>query len=470
MFHSKSTYLNRLLAVLDLAVGAFVFILILDAYEYTHPGSNFEYVEHLGVGAVMLTAYAFSGQFIKRENLALRISMKSLVWQSALEIAFALMVVYASIFLFKLEFVSRIVLTSFPILFFLAVVGIRRFLGWWYFRSGRCIGDCSVNVLIIGSGRRARYLAGRLARWSDWGVNVVGFLDPVGVSAGRRKSDEILGHVDQITEILRDNVVEDVIVAVPRNLLGDLQGIITACQEEGVRLCFMADVYDFEAASVTMALVDGVPLITFEPVRRVASMQIVKRMLDLFLILLATPVLLPVCLIIALLVKLDSPGPVLFTQNRVGLFKRPFKMYKFRSMVQDAEQRIAEVEHLNEATGPNFKIANDPRITRVGRWIRRASIDELPQLINVLRGEMSLVGPRPMSHRDVLLFDKGIQRKRFSVRPGITGLWQVSGRSSLSFDKWLSLDLEYIDRWSLSLDLKILMRTIPAVFTGNGAV
>lgn len=456
--------------MLDLAVGAFVFILILDAYQFTHPESHFDYVEHLGVGAILLTAYAFSGQFVKRENLALRISIKSLIWQSAIEIVFALTVAYAVIFLFKLEFVSRIVMTSFPILFFLAIVGIRRFLGWWYFQSGRSNSDSSVNVLIIGSGRRARYLACRLSKWSDWGVNVVGFLDPVGVSAGRRKGDEILGHVDQITEILRKNVVEDVIVAVPRSLLGDLQSITTACQEEGVRLCFMADFYDFEAASVQMALVDGIPLITFEPVMRVESKQIVKRMLDLFLILLATPVLLPVCLIIALLVKLDSPGPVLFTQNRVGLFKRSFKMYKFRSMVQDAEQRIGEVEHLNEAAGPNFKIANDPRITRVGRWLRRASMDELPQLINVLRGEMSLVGPRPMSHRDVLLFDKGIQRKRFSVRPGVTGLWQVSGRSALTFDKWLSLDLEYIDRWSLSLDLKILMKTIPAVLSGNGAV
>ncbi|MGH8166587.1 MAG: sugar transferase, partial [Woeseiaceae bacterium] len=418
-------------------------------YRYTHPGTHFDYAGHLGVGAILLTAYAFSSRFFKRENLSLRISTKSLFWQSAMEITFALTVTFAVIFLLKLEFVSRIVVGCFSIAFFSLLVAIRYFLSWWYFQSGRATSDTSVNVLIIGSGRRARYLACRLSKWSGWGVNVVGFLDPLGVSAGHRKNDAILGHVDQISEILRQNVVEEVIVAVPRSLLGDLQQIISACQEEGVRLCFMADVYDFKAASIEMALVDGIPLITFEPVMRAESKQIVKRMLDLFLVLLAMPVLLPVFVAVAVIVKLDSPGPVFFTQSRVGFFKRSFKMYKFRSMAQGAEQQIVEVEHLNEAVGPNFKIHNDPRITRAGKWLRRTSIDELPQLINVLRGEMSLVGPRPMSYRDVLLFDKGIQRKRFSVRPGVTGLWQVSGRSSLSFDKWLSLDLEYIDRWSL---------------------
>jgi lipopolysaccharide/colanic/teichoic acid biosynthesis glycosyltransferase len=181
-------------------------------------------------------------------------------------------------------------------------------------------------------------------------------------------------------------------------------------------------------------------------------------------------VLLPIIGIIAAAIKLDSRGPVFFFQERVGFKRRRFRMLKFRSMVDGADQIQEQVEHLNEAEGPIFKIANDPRITRVGRFLRRTSLDELPQLFHVITGEMSLVGPRPMSLRDVQLFERGIQRKRFSVKPGLTCLWQISGRSQLPFSKWLELDLEYIERWSLCLDLKILLRTIPAVLRGEGAV
>jgi len=179
---------------------------------------------------------------------------------------------------------------------------------------------------------------------------------------------------------------------------------------------------------------------------------------------------LPLMALVAIVIRVDSPGASVFTQQRVGLRKRRFKLYKFRSMVVDAEKRLDEVEHLNEADGPNFKIKDDPRVTRIGKILRKTSIDELPQLFNVLIGDMSLVGPRPMSTRDVDLFDKGIQRKRFSVKPGITCIWQVSGRSDLSFDDWLRLDLEYIDQWSLGLDFKILLKTVPVVLLGKGAV
>jgi lipopolysaccharide/colanic/teichoic acid biosynthesis glycosyltransferase len=181
------------------------------------------------------------------------------------------------------------------------------------------------------------------------------------------------------------------------------------------------------------------------------------------------PFILPLLAIVAVAIKRDSPGPALFKQLRVGQNKRRFLLYKFRTMLDGSERMQNEVEHLNEAAGPIFKITNDPRVTRVGRILRRASLDELPQLFNVLRGEMSLVGPRPMSVRDVNLFDRGIQRKRFSVKPGLTCLWQVSGRSNLPFEKWLELDLWYIEHWSLLLDLKILLKTIPAVFRGTGA-
>lgn len=177
----------------------------------------------------------------------------------------------------------------------------------------------------------------------------------------------------------------------------------------------------------------------------------------------------PLFLAVALLIKLTSEGPVFFTQERLGLNKRRFRIFKFRTMVAGAEQKQAELEHLNEVEGPVFKIKCDPRVTLVGKVLRKTSIDELPQLLNVLKGEMSLVGPRPLPVRDYEGFDQDWHRRRFSVRPGLTCLWQISGRSSISFDKWMELDMQYIDEWSLWLDLKILAGTIPAVLKGAGA-
>ena len=197
---------------------------------------------------------------------------------------------------------------------------------------------------------------------------------------------------------------------------------------------------------------------------------IVKRCLDVALAILALVCTAPILLLSALAIKVTSPGPILFIQERYGLNKRRFRMYKFRTMVADAETQQHLLEEFNEATGPVFKIREDPRLTRVGKILRRLSIDEMPQLLNVLRGEMSLVGPRPLPMRDVSGFSEPALMRRFSVYPGITGLWQVSGRSDLSFDDWIRLDLRYIDHWSLYLDLQILLRTIPSVINGRGAV
>jgi exopolysaccharide biosynthesis polyprenyl glycosylphosphotransferase len=198
----------------------------------------------------------------------------------------------------------------------------------------------------------------------------------------------------------------------------------------------------------------------------------IKRALDLTLSMLLLIAVSPALLLTAILVKLTSPGPVFFVQKRIGLNKRIFNIYKFRTMVADAEQKLQEIEHLNEVSGPVFKIKNDPRMTPIGRFLRKTSFDELPQLFNVLAGDMSLVGPRPLQLRDYeLLTETGEdwQRCRFSVRPGITCLWQVNGRSSLPFHRWMELDLQYVRNWSLWLDLQILARTVPAVLRGSGA-
>jgi lipopolysaccharide/colanic/teichoic acid biosynthesis glycosyltransferase len=193
-------------------------------------------------------------------------------------------------------------------------------------------------------------------------------------------------------------------------------------------------------------------------------------MMDLAGALVLLVVTAPLLVLAAIAIKLESAGPVFFIQQRVGLSKRRFRMIKFRTMSADAEVRMKDIEHLNEKSGtPIFKIRNDPRITRVGKWLRKTSVDELPQLFNVLLGDMSIVGPRPLSVRDATRMEKAWQKRRFSVKPGLTCLWQVSGRSNLSFEQWMELDLEYIDRWSLGLDASILLRTIPAILLARGA-
>lgn len=468
-FDSKSEYLKKLVQLLDLVAVVLVYALAVNVYPILVGQTQLNEAAHFGLlPAILISFYGFrvlSTGAVEIHGRSIRQQVVSILQEVSLTLGLVVLLV----FFLDLSEISRLVLACFGVGLVIALVLLRLYVVWFYFRRRDGSTDHHRRVLIVGSGRRARMLADQLQRASEWGVKIVGFLDPAGESAGRRQTDKILGHVDQISEVLRDNIVEDVIVAVPRRMLGEVQSIIDACQEEGVGLRFMADIYDFQAARIRLSQVNGIPLLSFEPVAREESALLAKRIFDLILTICALPVLVPIFALVGAAIKMDSAGPVLFVQERIGLHKRPFKMFKFRSMVPDAEARMNEIEHLNEAEGPNFKIKDDPRMTRVGKFIRKTSIDELPQLINVLMGDMSLVGPRPMSIRDVSLFDRGVQRKRFSVRPGITCLWQISGRSDLSFDDWLKLDLEYIQNWTFWLDTKILLRTVIVVLTGKGA-
>jgi len=227
--------------------------------------------------------------------------------------------------------------------------------------------------------------------------------------------------------------------------------------------------FDLQQQRVDSSELDVAHVTTYSTDLFEAWPMVCKRLLDILISSLSLILLAPIFLIVAILIKLDSTGPVFFVQDRVGLNKRRFRMYKFRTMAGDVEKRQSELESLNEADGPVFKIKNDPRVTRLGRFLRKASIDELPQFLNVLKGDMSLVGPRPLPVRDYQGFDQDSVRRRFSVRPGITCLWQVHGRSSTTFGRWMELDMQYINSWSLWLDLKILAKTVPAVLRGSGA-
>jgi exopolysaccharide biosynthesis polyprenyl glycosylphosphotransferase len=328
------------------------------------------------------------------------------------------------------------------------------------------------HVLIVGSGNRAVEFARWLVARPELGYRISGFADQNwnGTDAFQRRGYGLACDLDGLAQFLRTNVVDEVVLALPfRSMHDQASRIATICEEQGITVRVLTHIFNLKLAHSSVQELEDDALFTHCRGWAEGWPIFIKRILDFTISSILMTLLLPVLAVTAILVKLTSPGPVLFAQKRLGLNKRHFNVYKFRTMVADAEKRLHEVEHLNQVSGPVFKVWNDPRITPVGRFLRKTSIDELPQLFNVLRGDMSLVGPRPLPVRDYEGFNKDWQRRRLSVKPGITCLWQIRGRSSIPFEEWMELDLQYIDRWSLWLDLQILLRTIPAVLKGSGA-
>jgi exopolysaccharide biosynthesis polyprenyl glycosylphosphotransferase len=264
--------------------------------------------------------------------------------------------------------------------------------------------------------------------------------------------------------------VDEVMICLPlRSQYETVARLITEATEMGLIVRMPADFFELKLAHAEVEHLDKIPIVTLAEPAPSSLGLVVKRALDMAGAGLALVLSAPLFLFIAIAIKLESPGPVFFGQERVGLRRRKFRMWKFRSMVRDAEAQLPAFEKLNEVKGAAFKIRNDPRVTRVGRNLRKLSLDELPQLVNVLVGEMSLVGPRPLPLRDVERIPNGWQLRRFSMKPGITCLWQINGRHDINFDHWMELDLQYIDNWSPGLDLEIMMKTLPAVLRGTGA-
>jgi exopolysaccharide biosynthesis polyprenyl glycosylphosphotransferase len=324
-------------------------------------------------------------------------------------------------------------------------------------------------ILILGNGPRGRDLLRAIEARPDRRERVMGFLDRDDRPVPERVAEKTLGGLTDLEAFLLHNVVDEVLIALPiKSCYADISAAIQTCETVGVDCRYLANLFDCMVAEPRYGPRYPQPMVTMKVVPDDYRLR-VKRAIDIVGSALGLTLLAPIFIAVAIAVKLSSPGPAFFVQERHGLGRRRFRMLKFRSMVADAPALQASLESLNEADGPVFKMRDDPRVTPVGRFLRRTSLDELPQLINVLRGDMSLVGPRPLPERDVGRFSEACLLRRFSVKPGVTGLWQVSGRSDLDFDEWIRLDLKYIDEWSLGLELKILTQTLPAVLRKTGA-
>jgi exopolysaccharide biosynthesis polyprenyl glycosylphosphotransferase len=353
------------------------------------------------------------------------------------------------------------------ILIVLGRVLIRTFL-----ETVRARGHNLRHLLILGTNRRATDFARRLEAKPELGYRILGFVDDTwsGLQEFLEAGHSLCCNFESLSEYLRRNVVDEVAIYLPLGSFYEHSSQLAAlCERHGIVMRFDSDIFNLKVAHSYADELDGDAHITAHSGSREGWPSLIKRGLDMVVSSALLIVLTPLLAAVALVIKLTSKGPVFFRQERVGLNKRRFFIYKFRTMVPNADKMLPELEKLNEVSGPVFKIKNDPRMTPIGRLLRRASIDELPQLFNVLEGDMSLVGPRPLPVRDYEGFNEDWQRRRFSIRPGITCLWQVNGRSAISFEKWMQLDLQYIDQWSLWLDFKILARTVPAVLKGSGA-
>lgn len=322
------------------------------------------------------------------------------------------------------------------------------------------------HLYVVGNGATALRIGALIERSEPFGLRLLGFL---GDGEGSVKLDRTypLESLSTLPELLQTKVVDELVFAVSADQLPRMEEAFLLCEEEGVRTRVHVDYFPHIHSRIGLEHLEGEPMLTFAGAPHDEIRLLVKRVTDTAGAAIGMILLAPLLVVVALMVRFSSPGPVLFRQVRCGLNGRKFFLYKFRTMVVDAEERKAEFAHLN-VKKTNFKIPNDPRLTRVGKWLRKFSVDELPQLWNVLRGEMALVGPRPAVPEEVVHYERW-QRRRLRMRPGLTCLWALNGRDQLDFDEVMRLDLAYIDRWSLNLDWSILLRTVPTVLLGRGA-
>ena len=389
------------------------------------------------------------------------------VWAAARVAVGGTAILVLLIFGLRLDFVSRWFLVLFGFLNFVLIAAEKMLLRTLS-RFVRSRGFNFRTALLVGTGPKAAQFGDFLEGHPHWGFRVIGYLDDDGGEIVLRNRWPCLGRITDMETVLSSEVVDEVIFVIEKGKLGEYEEALLVAERHGVRAHVSLDIFPHVLARPVLEELDGIPLLTFTTTPSNPAELATKRAIDLVLALALFLVTLPVQMLAALAIRLGSGGPVLFRQVRCGLNGRLFTLLKFRTMEPGAEDRLTEISHLNEMTGPVFKVRRDPRLTLVGKLLRRLSIDELPQLWNVIAGDMSLVGPRPPLPEEVSRYESW-QRRRLSMKPGLTCLWQVSGRSELDFDRWMALDLKYIDTWSPLLDLKILLKTVPAVLSGRGA-
>ena len=390
------------------------------------------------------------------------------IWRVATASTASVMIIIVVSLAFRPMLYSRLVFLYTAVLV-TVLLGISRLAIMWG-RSHLRTYDIGVQrVLLVGAGDVGRMVMRTMVARPDYGLKLIGFLDDHPVKSttdvGRFKA---LGPVENVADVIVQQAIDRVIICLPWQTHRTIQRLLRECEQVSIKAYVVPDLFQLTKNQMKFEELNGIPLLSTRDISIQGWNLVIKRTFDILVGGLMALVTLPVMLAIALAIRIDTPGPTFYSQTRVGRNGRPFRCHKFRSMVNNAEELRDRVAELNESSGPLFKIRNDPRLTRVGRFIRRYSLDELPQLFNVLHGEMSLIGPRPNLPGEVGQYQEWM-KKRLVVSPGLTGLWQVSGRSDLTFDEMVLLDIYYVENWSIGLDVSILLRSVPAVLRARGA-
>lgn len=350
-----------------------------------------------------------------------------------------------------------------------ALIGVFRLAIVAFLEYYRSLGLNYRTVLVVGTGNTAKGFVDKIITNSRFGLKALGFIDwEKKPDLWRYRDIPRVGNLDSLPQYLKNNQVDWVVFAVGRKFLGKMQPSIEICEKMGIQMAVLADFFPLKLAKKRVDTFFDSPLIFYDTLPKASVPLLMKGFFDRVLAGIGLAMVSPLLLVVGLAVKMTSRGPALFQQERRGLNGKKFVLYKFRTMVKDAEERKKDLSRFNEVKGAAFKMQNDPRVTPLGKFLRKTSLDELPQLINILKGDMSFVGPRPPLAEEVAEYDLW-QRRRLSMKPGLTCLWQISGRSDIPFEQWMKLDLKYIDNWSLWEDAKIMVKTVPAVFRGTGA-
>jgi len=464
--HKERKYLHLTYLIIDILLIIFSFYLLY----FLRYNSNFVliYLPYFKDYSLLFSIWGLSLIFLLNNNF-LYLTDRSLTipketWRVIKCVAFSSVLAGLAIFFLKLTFFSRVVFSLSNLLLILNL-SLWRVIKRIFIRYRIGKGYYNINVLIVGAGQAGHALAEEIRDNPYLGLKVVGFVDDA--KTGKVLNYDILGKVKNLEHLVQQYFIDEIYVTIPseRKMVS---GIMALGKKMNKTILVVADNFASSFTQMKLNYIGFIPLIRYIDSGLHGTEMFIKRLVDIIIVGIGLIIIAPLFALIAFLIKLDSPGPVFYVSTRCGRKGKLFDFYKFRSMVMNADDYKETLRDKSEVKGPIFKIKDDPRVTRVGRYLRRCSLDELPQLINVVKGDMGLVGPRPPTPDEVAKYDIW-QMRRLDVRPGITCLWQVRGRSELSFYKWIKWDLWYIDNWSFGLDLLILLWTIPAVLKRKGA-